>query len=218
MKMLNVIYGTKKQNTINKNDLYYKAYCRVLQDRNTDWLIKLKRIIFYGVKVINTLGKSDTLTPDEVEEDTEYYFNLANTIINFMALLTPVELINIFPIDKEYDGNKCETKDYFYSMDYLKGIGLDKPIGEEIMNLLWEYCNNDIRMFNVNVMSFMSNIRRLQGEPGIMEEWAAGNGIRTNTMFTDSSGKQYLHDGETGKTMKVKKPKPRYLKVIKRSC
>lgn len=216
--MLKIIYGTKKKNTINKNDLYYRAYCRVLKDYKNnpeqDTKPVIKKVVFYGVKVANALKRYDIPISGKTKEDAEYNFNFANSVMSFMALLTPAELIQIFNVDKDYDGDKYETKDYFYTKSYLERIGMDKPIGEEITTLLWEYCNSDIRMFNVNVISFMSDLKRLDGQPGIMEEWAADNGIRTVSTFTDSKGKQYQLDGETGKTTRVKKPKPRYLKIV----
>jgi len=62
---------------------------------------------------------------------------------------------------------------------------------------------------------FASDLRRMDGQPGIMEQWAQENGFKTYTMHTDSKGRQYLFDKETGKTMKVRKLRPQYLKVKK---
>ena len=75
--------------------------------------------------------------------------------------------------------------------------------------------NTEIHVFLTNLLGYASNLRRLAGQLGIMEQWAEENGIKTYSMHTDSKGKQYLFDKETGKTIKVRKPRPKYMKVIK---
>ena len=75
----------------------------------------------------------------------------------------------MFPIDKDYKGNKWGLKDYFYTRDYINGLEQDKPIGEEILKFLWEYQNKDITDFNVCCMEAMSNLRKLDGLPSLAE-------------------------------------------------
>lgn len=49
----------------------------------------------------------------------------------------------------------------------------------------------------------------------MMEEWARIMGLKTYTMHTDQNGKQFLFDKETGKITRLRKPKPRYLKLVR---
>ena len=198
-----------------KQELYAKAFTNTLKaymsDEEQDVKPFIKKMIYYGVKTVNTMNDRKATTLEDAERDFKY----AEIIKTFMGPLTPEEFVNIFPITKDYKGNRYETKDYFYTRDYIKGLDQDKPIGEGITSFLWEYTNWDIKMFTVNTMSFLSNLRRLNGDPGLMEEWADKMGLKTYTMCTDHKGKQFLYDKETGKTTKVRKPKPRYLKLIK---
>lgn len=211
--MFEVIEGTKKE-AINKHDLYYKAYCRVLDSykNNPDQDTKplMKKLIVLGVKVINSKKEPETLTP----EDVEFYFEYTEIIKAFMANLTPGEFVNLFPITKDYQGHRWQAKDYFYTREYIKQLQQDKPIGEEINNFLWEYTNMEVSIFMDYSMGYMSDLRRLEGLPSIAEEWAEENGIKTYTMHTDSKGKQYLYDADTGKSIKVRKPRPKHLKLV----
>jgi len=48
-----------------------------------------------------------------------------------------------------------------------------------------------------------------------MEEWAGIMGVKTYTMHTSSKGKEFLCDRETGKTTRLRKTKPKYLRLIR---
>ena len=45
-----------------------------------------------------------------------------------LGTLTPVQLERMFPITKEYDGKRYETKDYFTAKDALNKLPQDEPI------------------------------------------------------------------------------------------
>lgn len=201
--------------TANKHDLYANAFYNTLHsyidDQEQDVKPFIKKMIVYGVKAVNSKKESGVITQEEAELDFQY----AEIIKSFMGSMTPEEFVNIFPIRKDYRGHKYECKDYFYTRDYIKGLDQDKPIGEEITMFLWEYTNWEINVFTVNCMGYLSNLRRLAGQSSLMEEWAGIMGVKTYTMHTDPKGKQFLFDKMTGKTTKVRKVRPRYLKAIK---
>lgn len=189
--------------------MYKKAYTSTLKayQIGQDTLPIIKKAIFYGVKMINTMK-------DEIlDEDLIYNFKLINSIIDMMSTITPKEFINIFPIKKDYKGYKFDIKDYFYTIDYLKTIDLDTPIGDKILDFLWEYVNDDIHEFVVKMLLTMSHLRQMEGKPSIMEEFADMMGIKTYKVYTDDKGKKFLYDSETGKTMPIKEQKP--FKLIK---
>lgn len=211
--MLELIKCGKKA-SINKNDLYHKAFCRVLDDYNENPVDDigpvLKKLVYYGVKDVITYNKPESLS----QEEAEYNFQRVEVVRAMMANLTPVEFINVFPIRKDYDGARYEMKDYFYTRDYAKELDQNKPIGKEIDNFLWEYHNHEVSLFLVNMMGAASDLRLFQGQPGILEEWADKNGIRTFTLHKDQKGKGFFLDRESGKTTRIKRSAPRYLTVL----
>lgn len=201
-----------------KHDLYAKAYGTILKSfidnpEQDDMESLARKMIVYGVKVVNTKKEPEYITWEEAEHDFQY----AESIKTFMGLLTPIEFMELFPISKEFKGHKYGFKDYFYTRDYLKGLDPNEPIGDDkaITKFLWNYCNEDIDEFNANLMTYLSNLRKLTGQTSLMEEFAGIMGFKTYTMHTDQKGKQFLQDKETGKITKVRKARPRYLKLIR---
>jgi len=194
-----------------KHELYRKAFFNTVFDadiKNPD-PAAVKKLIFYGIKILSTKPEPSTI------EEAEINFQLADTIQRLIGLLAPAEFVNLFPITKEYDGQRWGVKDYFYTRDYINGLP-DEPIGniETVMKFLWEYHNKDIHSFLVKIMCNASAVRKFQGQKSIMEEWADMNGITTYTMHTDQKGKRYLVDRKTGKSFRVKKKMPRYLRPV----
>lgn len=171
----------------------YQEHLRESPNLEDDKHIKklyIKRSIFYGVKaVIN--GPKDDFPLNKASTNFEF----ANTIANLMGSLKPKEFINIFPINKEYDGHKYQSKDYFYTKKYMDSLNQSKPIGEEILHLLWEYQNMDITLFNIKMMGYMDDMRRLRGKPNVIEE--------------------FFSNYEDDSVETIKKKYPSYLKLIK---
>lgn len=196
-----------------KYDLYLNAFIRVANSVNQSEpeksLKDYNKLVFYGVKIINS--KSESLTKDEAVQN----FRFASMIEGLMGLLTPSEFVNLFPIEKEYGGHKYGMKDYFYTRDYLRTLP-DQPIANctKTIDFLWEYSNWEISDFMVNVMGLMDDLRKFEGQPGIMKEFCADHGIKTFTMHTDEKGKEFMVDNETGKISRIKKKMPRYLKLV----
>ncbi len=97
--------------------------------------------------------------------DPEVLFNLFELVRQYIAILTPIELMQIFPVDKKYDGARWGCKDYFYTMDMLREHGLNTPIGDRIDDILWDYTNTQMRIFTVRLTTVTSKIyRELTGE------------------------------------------------------
>lgn len=210
---LTVIKNDKPR--VDKQDLYIRAYEKILDGYrdNPDQDIRavIKKLAFYGVKAVNGMKKPSVIDLELIE----YRFQFADMVKAFLAVLTPIEFSNLFPIIKEYNGDRWETKDYFSTMEYVSGLSQDEPIGAGIFDLLWNYHNTEIRFFMVRLMGLMSDLRRTEGYPGIMEEWAEENGIGTYTMHTDGKGKKFMV-GSHGSTMRVKTSIPKYLRLIRK--
>lgn len=205
----------RTQKNPEKHYLYLKAFRNTAkaysENQQQDPGPFIKKLIVYGIKAVNTKPEPQIITYDEAVNN----FQFANVILSLIGTLTPSEFVNLFPIEKEYKGHKWQMKDYFYTRDYIKSLDPLKPIGEDALKFIWEYTNWEITEFNVEIMGYMSSLRRLEGQPSLMEEWADMNGLKTYTMHTDQQGREFLFDGETGKTIRLKKKPPRYLKVIK---
>lgn len=214
---LTVINSTEKVKP-NYHALYSEAYMNCLEraidanklipDINTN---ERKKMVYYGIKMLNAQKKDAS--------NYEYLMNMLNQsdfIKAVISTLTPDEFENIFPIEKTYDGERFGIKDYFFVKKSLDIIGREIEIGHNVEKLMWDYVNHDVREFNVNNLSILSDIRRHQGHKGIMEEFMESKGIMGYTLFDGEDGKKYLKNNETGDISKVKKPKPRYLNLVKK--
>jgi len=187
---------------VDYNQIYLNAFRRSLEQRN------IQQSIYYGVKYVITMPESQQITMD----DAMLKFGMINVVIKLISLITPAELIQIFPVTKRYDGDRYETKDYFSTMQELTKIGLNEIIGEKVEELLWDYQNFDIMRLSISQLSVVDDIRRFNGQKGIIEDFF---GIPTYTQHKDASGREYLQDNTTGRTMKVKRKLPRYIKRVK---
>lgn len=200
-----------------KQDIYLKALRRTIIEyqllsseakglnRKT-----IKQQVLYGTKYINDFKYKDKKikTREEIEDN----FNLIQLIQLMMEKLTPNEFVNLFPIKKEYDGVKWCSKDYYTTIDMLAAYDMNKPLGDKLNDFLWDYQNDDVREFMVNVISTASDIRRLQGKVSILEQWAEDKGIETYTL-NEADG--YIMSNQTGETMPYKKPLPNYMQLVK---
>lgn len=204
-----------------KYDLYFNAYYNCLMaysevykaDPKVNIKPWIKKLVTYAVKAVNNKEDEDSgyIERDQVESDFEF----AELIKSMMATLTPKEFMQLFPIAKEYNGHKYEFKDYWYTINYLKQYDMDKPIGEDkITKFLWEYHNWELTDFNIELMEYISKIQQLDGGPSLASEFADIMGLKTYKVYTDEKGGKFLFDNETGKTMKLIKKRPRYLKLI----
>lgn len=195
----------------NKLSLYKKAFINVVESNkdNLEDLELMKKLIFYGVKVV--CHKEAPIDYQGAYSEFEFHSVLKQMI----ETITPTDFMEIFPIKKDYSGHKYGMKDYYHTTEYLKTIDLDKPI-QNALEFMMRYWNDDINELNLKMIMNLSHLRRMQGAPSLAEEWAYMNDIPTYTMHTDNAGNEYLLD-QYGKTQKVEraKPKPRHLKLVK---
>lgn len=193
--------------------LHFNSMINVIRSLEGDNYDKSQiiKIVNHGVRTIGLIRRDI-----DKKQCFPELFSMIEAIKFCLAKLTPRELIQIFPVTKTYDGEKWSSKDYFYTMDTLNKHGLDKPIGESLDEILWDYSNDVIIDFYATFMCVASRLYKQQTGIGIMEEFAEKNGIKTMTMCKDErTGKQFLFDKENHRSYAVKKPVPRWLKVIK---
>ena len=176
-----------------------------------------KQLIYYSVKAIplkynehcNTSGRiTDKKALDDLYATIEYTDHLIGQI-------TPRELIQIYPIEKSYDGKKYGTVDYFSTMEQLEEFGMNELITDDkVMDVLFNYDNTHIRNYGCAKFSVISDLRRCEGHPGLVEEFFGPLGVGSYKMMTDENGKQFIYDPDKQTTYPVTKPRPRYLRVI----
>ncbi|MFJ7920514.1 hypothetical protein ACIQ6U_12215 [Lysinibacillus fusiformis] len=196
------LYSTAFINQLESADVRYKTVEQY--DKDT-----LKKLILLGVKTVVAIESrkkdKDSLT---------LLFSIISFVNSLMELLTPREFETIFPIDKVYDGERWEMKDYFYTRKYIEEFGIDKIIGKDIDEFLWEYSNWTIGFYLVEQTGVASDLRKLETGKGIMEEFLEEQGGPTYSMYEGVDGKQYIENRQTGEVSEVKKPRPRYLRVV----
>jgi hypothetical protein len=95
---------------------------------------------------------------------------------------------------------------------------MDKPFkeqGVDMLEILFNYKNRWLDDIVIHSMLVIDNIRTAKGEDDMITSFFKEQGLkppRKMTMHTDH-GKQFMMD-ENGKTFKVRKPKPRYLRLV----
>ena len=133
---------------VNKHQGYLRTFNRLSQDiKSREELLKS---VFNGISAVNTLEHRQSLTFHEAKERKE----LSSKVMKLLEQVTPRELMQVFPIDKKYEGEKYESKDYFYTMEYLSSIDLDKSISNNIEDFLFRYCNWNLWGFEINHDSY----------------------------------------------------------------
>ena len=132
-----------------------KACQKDLTDRTA-----LKRLVLWcGRQLVWEQEHKELFSAEDIFTVREFY-NI------FASKLTYREFMEIYPIDKRYDGDRWGTRDYYSTMEFLSDIDLDSQIGGEkqVMDLFWEYDNwelLDVASASMCVMSAMS--RKLLG-------------------------------------------------------
>jgi len=219
--MFSVIHGNKAEKEKNNLDLaiiYSKACNRAskeyFDDKSRENLIKS---VYYWVKYLDLLyrllyGEMKTIPTEQIQE----LFQMMEAVEELIKLLTPNELMRIFPITKRYDGERYQCKDYFTTMEVLKEHGLDAHIGEEVNCILWGYMNNHLERFTINLMCIVGELHKAQTGRDMLLDFFEDQGtpLTTYSMFTDpKTGKQYAMSNR-GEVLKLHKPRPRYLKPV----
>ena len=208
---LHDIWNRQYHNTVSSLFEKYKSIDEWSQD-------ELMKVALCGVKYINYAIDIDAInhrldstyqTPFEVKQNS---FNLIDAIFGIIGRIKLKNLIKIFPIDKTYDGDKWDCKDYFFTMDVLKEKGFDNAVGRDgVFDLMWDYENRDLREFTVFYMSCMSAMYKRQTGVGIAEKFCEDNGIGTYTMDRENG---LLIDNQSGEIAKMSN-KPSFMQIVK---
>ena len=199
--MLRLIEG-KKNEGINYKEIYVRLFCKSLNEYHaTEDNNNLKQMSYYGIKAVNEILKDEIYDYKELSE----MFEVIEAIKIAISLLTPNELITVFPIEKRYDGEKYQIKDYYFTLEKLQQIGMNNIIRGRIDELLWDYQNKDIMDFQLNSINIISHLYKYETGESLAEKWAKENDIQTYQSYdNDLINKKYIYDTRSGRRIKLK--------------
>ena len=163
---------------------YVKNNCFLIAAKNKN----LRNCVYWGIVATNTHRK---------EFGREFIFG----IYSMIKELTYKQFMEIFPIDKDYDG-KGNWKDYYTTMKWLDGKFVDDPIGENAYEFLSNYHNHRVLIFLVDLQMGMDELYEEITGINPFDEFIAENNIPTYTMH-EVDGKKFLMDSN-GKTVPIK--------------
>lgn len=134
--------GASKVHRLQGDDLAKYIYLEVKAYRKEKW------------KEINHIKNKSCL-------EIENRYKEIKMVLDAIGRLTPQKLLQLYPVTKEYDGERWDCKDYFYTMDKLKQWPPDKPIGtaQEVARLLWDYQNKDLEIMLLQWMNAVNDLK-----------------------------------------------------------
>jgi len=190
---------------MNKLEIYQRQFTKSLPDAFADDHM-LEKSVFNGLRMVVHMGKPETY------EQLRKQYHLSELVLELVNWLTPRKFTALFPIDKDFDGKRWETKDFFSTVEAIDNHGWDEPISDAV-EFLWDYHNHETREFLVKYMGLVSDLRRMQGQPGILDEWAAQSGVHVFHLYSDQVGSQYIID-ENGRSKPVRKANAKHLRLV----
>lgn len=182
--------------------MYVNHFSRQLNNLTQLTKDQTTKAIYWGVRGIPVLF-NNLLNKDLSKNDKKKTLNgLISAVLlveELIGTLTPNELITIFPIEKRYDSNKYEVKDYYTTIGALKKIGMDTAIGDNVTMLMCDYLNEYVCIFTMTKICILSALRRIQDN----------NNSIIYELMTSPNGKEFLYDTYNYITYKSKNRKPR---------
>lgn len=174
--------------------------------------VDIKKAIYYGIKYILLVNHNELDYRNALIVQSEI-----SDINQMITNITYNNLINMFPITKEFNGKRFECKDYFSTKEYLDKIDLDNYI-LDVQEFFWNYYNISLMNYSIKEMLIIDRILKFQSKQslleGFLDEIDPEGKIET---FRYNKEHNYLQSTKTGKTYSTKRKKriPKYLKVIK---
>ena len=218
--MFEVIYGSlsdKIEKQKKRKEFLHQKYYDLYLDYQYGFenLPDKNKAIFYGVKYIGTT----TINGETNYHDLLKLFTEISDINTMIKSVSIKEIMELFPIDKEFDGEKTCSRDYFSTIEYLSTINVNDIIGNNFDEFMANYWNHDIVSFLIKEFLVLDSILKVQNRTGLMDralDFLDPDGkISTYKYYPD---KGYMQCRETGKTFSVKEDKRvknRFLKIVK---
>lgn len=208
----------KAMRTIALYDCWGRQYRTAISNAMTNYADKpiaeypqeaLMKIAFAGIKYLVAIRETYRAACqagadyERTLEESKCIFQLMESIFNICGHMTLRNFVITFPITKDFDGDKWECKDYFYTMEVLSKMEWDKPIGKDnVSDLIWDYENNDLKNAYFEYMSAASALYRAESGISIAQQFCEDNGIGS---FTINKSSGLIKDNQTGKVSKLRK-------------
>ena len=224
--MLKLINGTKKAPRFTLTEIQRAdRYLHMFQDSmatyyKTQSRWALTKAVYNGVRLVNIhyhiLSNEEFVPVNGWKMCLQTY----KSVEVLISLMTPEEIIRTFPITKTYDGKRWECADYFSTLSLFDGLNKNLSLMiqfKEPFDVLYGYQNQHISHLLVGMMCTVDKLRRAEGKDDMFTEFCKEQGLKPPeryTMHTDAKGKKYMVD-ENGKSMPLRKAKPRYMRVVK---
>lgn len=150
-----------------KKQKRYERYREIFWDSYSEDGDDIAKRIFSGVKYVIAYDLKKEAIVDEIQR----IFLVSCIVEDLIGMVSLKEFMNIFPIGKEYDGEKYGMKDYYSTKSFLNRYEQKSEIGKKIEELLLEYYNRDIIAFNVKRFMLVDQLRRARGQKSMAEEF-----------------------------------------------
>ena len=128
----------------------YKKYHAICPDKRSKE--ETLKYVYYGILDLGKRRGKYLCRDKECFEIAAAYEELSG-VVKAAAGLTPRDFMNMFPVSKEYYGEKYGWKDYFYTMKNLERFPVDEEIGNTILPFMDIYFNDHISFFWVNYVT-----------------------------------------------------------------
>ena len=212
MENLKIIEGHKNkliEEKLLKKDklrnLYKENYLKALRE------IDDKKVVYYGIKYFNSIVLSSNMDMKDVKS----ILNDSFIIDGFIRDLSFLDILNMFPIIKDYKGYKYQSKDYWSTKEYLETININEIIGDNIDDFYWNYYNHDIMSFSIKRLLLIDKLRKLTNKESLMSSFLKEFNVEA---YSYDKNKNIMIGRTSGKVVKVSKPRkriPKFLKPIK---
>lgn len=237
MSDMKLIYGGQYQNlledsrrTLKYAEVWAKYYQRELLKGQEEFTKNGKpsheqaiKLAFIGVKhVISLLDidrqgeklyKANDKMYEQPEEVKRNLYDSIDRVYSFIGFLTIRDLVTMFPIRKDYDGEKYQSKDYFYTVEVLAKMDWDKPIGRDnVFSLMWDYCNEDLERILMEYMCLISDLHKKKTGKGFAEVFSEMHDIPSYSINKDAG---LIQDNQTGEIIKMDSKKQSHIKIVK---
>lgn len=212
-----VLYGGKNAYIQRKQEIRKK---RIESYKNSYFKYKYglgdkadnKKTVYFGILYF--------ARADAANLSTQQIFLAVTEMMEIKMLMQHIslqEIMQLFPIIKEYDGKKFECKDYISTMEYLSKKQMNEcfETQEDVDMFFWNYYNSDIMNFSIKETLFCSELLKRSGRKGLLESFFdkfANGEIHTYTMDKKNN---VMIDNKTGETFKINEsPMPKIAKYF----
>jgi hypothetical protein len=126
-------------------------------------------VIYYGIIAYSWPQVLSGVSPEDA-------FQEMDALVNLVSLITPRQFMGVFPISKEYHGEKLDMRDYWTTLkDAIEPNKLDKPI-QKPFEFLTNYWNDDVLDFVVNMTIAMNHMRKEKKGKSLFDQFLEDNG------------------------------------------